>query len=147
MIKKIRHTGIVVKNIKKSLDFYRDFLELSIFSEDEERGPFIEKVVGIDGVDLKWIKLKLPDGNLIEIIEYISHPYKNLVKDSSANKIGCPHIAFSVDDIEKLYDDFIEKGYRCVNPPALSLNGKVKVMYCYDPDDVILEFVEEIVNA
>ena len=145
MIKDIRHTGIVVKDIEKSLRFYRDFLGLKVFSEDKEKGSFIEKLVGIDDVELKWVKLKTPDGNLVELIEYISHPYNiTSLNDSSANKTGCPHLAFTVDDIEKFYDAYKSMGYRSINPPALSLNGKVKVMYCFDPDEVILEFVEEI---
>jgi catechol 2,3-dioxygenase-like lactoylglutathione lyase family enzyme len=147
MIKNIRHTGIVVKDLEKSLSFYKDFLGLKIFSEDREKGSFIEKLVGIDGVELKWVKLKTPDGNLVELLEYISHPYKSTGKDRSANKTGCPHLAFTVDDIDKFYADFKEKGYSSINPPALSPNGKVKVMYCYDPDEVILEFAEEIVSA
>ena len=70
MILATRHTGLVVRDLDKSLVFYRDILGLSIFKRMKESGPYIEWVVGIPGVVLEWIKLKANDGSLVELIQY-----------------------------------------------------------------------------
>ena len=50
MILNIRHTGIVVRDLESSLDFYRDLLGLSVWKREKEEGAFIENVVNIPGV-------------------------------------------------------------------------------------------------
>jgi len=35
-------------------------------------------------------------------------------------------------------------GGSIVNPPAVSANGAVKVMYCHDLDGILMEMVEEL---
>ena len=75
MIKNIRHTGIVVNDLEKMAVFYRQlgFIEVS---REIESGQFIEKVVNIPKVELEWIKMRSPDGYLIELLQYLSHPQK-----------------------------------------------------------------------
>ena len=52
MITHIRHTGIVVDNLKSALEFYQGLLGFQIVKTMEENGPFIETILGLDGVDL-----------------------------------------------------------------------------------------------
>jgi len=145
MIKAIRHTGLVVRDINASLTFYRDVLGLSVVKRMTESGPFIEKVVGIPGAVLEWIKLKAPDGSLIELIQYHSASSRSpVIENAPSDKLGCSHIALTVRDLELCYRVLTEKGLRCNNVPQLSPDGLVKVMYCHDPDGIILELVEEL---
>ena len=57
MIRETRHTGLVVRNLERSLAFY-EALGLRVWKRDKESGPFIETVVGIPGVRLEWVKLR-----------------------------------------------------------------------------------------
>lgn len=147
MILATRHTGLVVRDLEVSLAFYRDILGLSVFKRMKESGPYIEHVVGIPGVLLEWIKLKVSDGSLVELIQYhtnsgISQEIVNL----SSDRLGCSHIAFTVNDIDRLYEVLVAKGYYCKSVPQMSPDGSVKVMYCHDPDGIIVELVEEVVE-
>ena len=72
MISSIRHSGIVVRDLQRVADFYRSLGFIDANSEKEE-GDFIEQVTGLKGAKLEWIKLKAPDGNLIELLKYHSH--------------------------------------------------------------------------
>ena len=45
-------------------------LGFSVHSEDVEKGRFIEQVTGLDKVKLKWVKMKLSDGSLLELLQY-----------------------------------------------------------------------------
>lgn len=146
MILAARHTGIVVRNLNKSLLFYKDILGLTIFKRMTESGPHIERLVGIPGAVLEWVKLKAKDGSLVELIQY--HSNSNIfqkVENIPSDRLGCSHIAFTVADIDNVYKALTNKGYHCNSSPLVSPDGLVKVMYCHDPDGTTLELVQEIV--
>ena len=144
MILNTRHTGIVVRDLNKSLRFYIDLLGLSIWKRITEEGDFIDKVVALPGAKIEWVKLKAPDNSLVELIEYHSHPATKKIENSDSNTLGCSHIAFTVENLERLYGQLCEHGVHCNSCPQLSPDGKVKVLYCHDPDGVIVELVEEL---
>jgi len=144
MILGTRHTGLVVRNLDKSLEFYHDLLGFKIVKRMTESGDYIDKIVGIPDAVIEWVKLELPDRSLVELLEY-----KSGLEDTEtdpqypSNKHGCSHIAFTVDNISGLNDLLTQNGYVCKHEPLNSPDGKVKVMYCHDPDGIILEMVEE----
>ena len=141
MIKAVRHTGIVVRNLDESVKFYRTlgFVE---DNRDIEEGVFIDTVVGLQGAKLEWVKLKAPDGYLLELLQYHSHPeQKNIVKQKS-NQLGCSHLAFSVKGINAVCEKIKKIGGSMVNPPALTNDKKVKVAYCHDNEGNLMEIVE-----
>ncbi len=144
MVTALRHTGLVVRNLDKSLAFYVGVLGLIPWKRSVEKGPFIESVVGISGVTLEWVKLKTTGGGLVELLQYHSHPDKVPLKNQSSNRIGCSHVAFTINNIDHLYIELIESGHSVISPPQKSPDGKVKVLYCHDPDGMILELVEEL---
>ena len=46
-MKAIRHTGIVVSSMKRSLEFYRDLLGLKMVKDFKEEGEYIDKISGL----------------------------------------------------------------------------------------------------
>lgn len=145
MISGVRHTGLVVRDIADSLKLYRDILGLTVFKQAAEEGAYIEKLVGIEKAKLKWVKLKAPDGYLIELLQYTHpKPAEAATANSPSDTIGCSHVAFTVRDIEALYRVLTDKGYHCNASPQLSPDNKAKVMYCHDGDGIIIELVEEM---
>ena len=144
MILGTRHTGLVVRDLERSVAFYTEVFGLEVFGRSVEHGEFIEKLVGIPGVKLEWAKLAAPDGSLLQLLEYHSHPDQTPLASAPANRLGCSHLAFAVEDIGQVHAAFKERGLNVVNEPQVSPDGKVKVMYCHDPDGIILEVVEEL---
>ena len=148
MITSIRHVGLVVKDLNRSLKFYCDLLGLSIYSRHvEEKGQFIDKLVSINNVVVEWVKLNIPGGGLIELLQYHSHPDADNFKDDEyfpSNRLGCSHIAFTVHDLFALYNKLIQKGYKCNSEPLIAPSGKIKILYCHDPDGIILEMIEQL---
>jgi len=115
----IRHTGIVVKNLKKEIKFYEKF-GLKILKEDLEKGEFISTILGNE-VEVKTCKLT----EQIELLQYIKGHGEN-------------HIAFTIDN----EDDF--KKLKLISKPQISPDGKVKVAFGYDPEHNLIELVYEI---
>jgi catechol 2,3-dioxygenase-like lactoylglutathione lyase family enzyme len=144
MIKGYRHTGVVVRNLRRSLAFYQDILGFTIWKQALETGTFIEQVVGIPGVVLEWVKLKAPDGSLLELLQYHSHPdIEDRPELPAANRLGCAHLAWTVQDLSSLYQTLLQHRIDCNSPPQTAPDGTVKALYCHDPDGTIIELVEE----
>jgi len=139
----VRHTGIVTSNLEKMAVFYR-----SLGFVDENRaveiGAFIEQVVQLDGVEVEWIKMRSPDGFLLELLQYHSHPQQFRGTLAKSNDLGCSHMAFTVDDVSAVCRHITESGGTVKHEPALSPDGNVKVVYCHDPEGVLNEIVEEL---
>ena len=142
MIRNVRHTGIVTHDLERMAAFYR---ALGFVDESHaiETGLFIEQVVHLDGVEVEWIKMRAPDGSLLELLQYHSHPLSLRSDLAKSNELGCSHLAFTVGDIDKACEIVTNSGGRITNPPAIAPNGRVKVVYCHDPEGGLIELVEE----
>jgi catechol 2,3-dioxygenase-like lactoylglutathione lyase family enzyme len=145
VIRNTRHTGSVVRDLERALTFY-EALGLKIWKREEESGPFIDTVVGIPGCRLEWAKLQAPDGSLVELLQYRSHPDDQPLQNAPSNRLGCSHIAFTVDDLAETCQLVDQLGGSVVNPPAMAPNGKARVAYCHDLDGILMELVEELVS-
>ncbi|MFA5920950.1 MAG: VOC family protein [Methylococcaceae bacterium] len=143
MILNQRHTGLVVRDLNRSISFYEG-LGLKVWRREEEAGPFIDDVVGISDVRIEWAKMKCPDGSLVELLQYHSHPDIQPLADAPSNRSGCSHIAFTVNNIARTCGELVKLGGTVVNPPAIAPSGLVRVAYCHDPDGILMEVVEEI---
>lgn len=147
MISSTRHTAFVVRNLDNSLKFYCDILGLEVYRRHTEEGSFIDSLTGIENVKLEWVKLIIPAGGLIELLQYHSHPdpeAQQKANPSPANKLGCSHVALTVRDLSKLHSKLISNGYICKSTVLLAPGGKAKILYCHDPDGAILELIEDL---
>jgi len=143
MILGVRHTGIVTSNLEKMATFYRS---LGFVDENRavETGAFIEQVVQLVDVEVEWIKMRSPDGFLLELLQYHSHPQQHSGALAKSNDLGCSHMAFTVDDISAVCRHITESGGKVKREPAVSPDGNVRVAYCHDPEGVLIEIVEEL---
>ena len=141
MISGIRHTGIVVTDMEKALAFYRDLLGLKIAKDFKEEGDYIDSISGLSGVRVWMVKLSADAGSMVELLQYLSHP-REPGDNPQICDIGCSHIAFTVDDIDKEYTRLLKGGVKFNCPPYVSPDGYAKVVFCHDPDGTSIELVE-----
>uniref|UniRef100_A0A6M3KG34 Putative glyoxalase n=1 Tax=viral metagenome TaxID=1070528 RepID=A0A6M3KG34_9ZZZZ len=137
MIKNIRHFGIVVKDLDRGLYFYRDLLGLV----EINRGTLTEKETeDYIQVSEKLIYVKLGiKNNLYPCIELYNF-HKPILNETSSHS----HIALTVDNSEKIYEELLKEGIGFANKPIFDRNKQNKVCFCKDFDQNILELVEEI---
>jgi catechol 2,3-dioxygenase-like lactoylglutathione lyase family enzyme len=140
---KIRHTGIVTKNLKKSLYFWVDLLGFKIKKKLNEKGELIDKVICYKNVRVKTLKLEDSYKNLIELL-YFSNPprFKRTSIEPYTN--GYTHISLTVKNIEFMYQIFKKKKIIFNSPPKRSADGMVKMTYCRTPEGAFLELVQEL---
>ena len=135
-----RHTGIIVKDMKKSLHFYKDILGLKVIQDFSDSSDYINKITGIKNADVHMIKLKAEDETVLEILEYRNHPTE--LMEYPIYNVGACHIALQVRNANDAYNKLIENNVRIISKPVLSSEKIAKVFFCFDPNDVRIELVE-----
>ena len=144
MITHVRHTGIVVENLKAALKFYQDVLGFQAVKTMEENGPFIEAALGLKGVNLTTVKMRAPDGSMIELLCFKTHPDNSKGPERKIYERGISHIALTVDDLDADYLRLLNAGANFISPPQTNLEGTVKIAFCRDPHGNILELVQTL---
>jgi len=124
---KFDHIGISVSNLNKSLDFYKSnfgFQEVVRFTKKEWDG--------------EAVKLKL---GKMELELFCFNNAKSKKGDySDLETIGIKHIAFLVEDIDKIYRELKNKGLD-IDEPKIGTTVK-KFCFLRDPDKISIELIE-----
>ena len=141
MISAIRHTGLVVADLERALHFWCDVLGFRVVRQMDESGPHIDAMMGLRDVRVTTAKLAAPDGNMIELLRFHSHPDQPRW-NGTPHSTGFTHIALTVDDLDQLVSKLTQEGVRFPAPPQRSPDGYAKVIYAQGPEGVLLELVE-----
>jgi catechol 2,3-dioxygenase-like lactoylglutathione lyase family enzyme len=146
MIKSTEHFSFTVSHLEDTLHFFCDILGLKASPIAEIDNEDVHKIIKMPGSRLRISIVQTPDNRKIELIEYVKPKGKRI--DLKTCNAGVGHIAFLVDDIEKMYNDLIKKGVMFNSAPVWAVgnegNGKWGVCYLKGPDDITLELVEVI---
>ena len=140
IVKGFRHTGIICKDIEKSLHFYRDLLGLDVIQDFWDSSDYINKITGIKQGNVHMIKLKADDGSVLELLDYETHPTKTI--NFEVYNVGACHLALQVNNIDEAYQQLTKYGVEFISGPVLSSEGIAKVCFCFDPDKTRIELVE-----
>ncbi len=128
------HVGISVRNIEESMEWYRhvlgfDLLWCKDFEDLKAKIAFVKK----DDFEIE----------LFEHHESINLPEERRMPKSDIQTQGTKHVAFGVEDITTLFEDFKNKGVDIVfgpieSPPKDALFGFIR-----DPSGVLIEFIQK----
>ena len=77
---KIRHTGLVTKNLKKSLNFWSKLIGFKVKIKLKEKGTTIDQVLGYKNVLVKTLKLRDSNNNLLELLYFYNSPKVKKIK-------------------------------------------------------------------
>ena len=140
------HTTIIARDWMKLSDFYIQVFGCKPASPAKNHsGQWIEKMTGIEGVNIKGIHLILPgftDGPILEIFQYNAENPRNSAV--TANQQGFNHIAFQVDAVEEVLEKTIEFGGRRLGElvtKEMAGVGLLTTIYAQDPEDNIIEIL------
>lgn len=141
MIVATRHTGIVVHDLETCLLFWRDVMGLEVVSDFWEDGEYINTLQHLTGVRLHMIKLRAPDGSLIELLQDQAHPTPPPAHNDLCDR-GIRHIAFTVADVEAAWRTLQSQRCAVLSAPITSLDGKARLFFARDPEGNLMEIVQ-----
>jgi len=140
---KIRHTGIVTRNLKRSLLFWEKLIGFKEVNSQIESGNLIDSVLGYKNVKVKTIKLKDKKKNLIELLYFYNSP-KFIKRKIDPYTLGYTHISITVKNIDSMYQNLKKKKIKFNSRPQITSDKKHKMTYCKTPEGAFLELVEEL---
>ncbi len=139
---KLDHLNIVVHDLEQAARFFGLF-GYEIEDEADLSGEWISKVVGLDRVDARYVRLKSPDSPvMIELIHYRNPPGEATGSIDQANEPGYRHIAFQVDDIEAEVRRLTQAGVRFLSPVHSYMRTGKKIVYGKGPEGILVELAE-----
>ncbi|MBF9040320.1 glyoxalase [Rhodobacterales bacterium LSUCC0387] len=141
MISAVRHTGLVVADLERALHFWCQVLGFKVVKQMDEEGPHLDAMMGLQDVRVTTVKLAAPDGNLVELLRFHSHPDQPRWSGAPYST-GFTHIALTVNDLDALIFTLAKEGVTFPAPPQYSPDGCVKVIYATGPEGILLELVE-----
>src|SRR5260370_39645833 len=104
MLRGFHHMSFTVRDLERSLQFYRDLLGMSVEYYTRERStPYLAEITGFPGVRMRTALLRpAPDSRqLLELIEYIEPAGISL--DVRTCNAGSAHLCVITDDVQALY--------------------------------------------
>ncbi len=146
-IQNMRHTGLVVRDLGRCLDFYQNVLGLEVKSMRDESGSFLDTVLADAGIAVTTVKLAADSGEtLLELLHFKSPAGIETGPGSppSYHAFGFTHAAFTVYDMDQVCAAVIKAGGQSLSAPRLSADGTVRVAFCRDPEGNLLEMVQNI---
>jgi lactoylglutathione lyase len=145
MINSVEHFSFTVSNLNEGLHFFCDLLGLKATPVMEVNNEDVQRIIGIPGAQLRISLVQTPDKQNIELIEYVKP--KGIKLDLKTYNAGVSHLAFLVDDVQRMYNDLSKKGVEFRNPPTWTTGndgkGRWGVCYVKGPDDITLELIEK----
>jgi catechol 2,3-dioxygenase-like lactoylglutathione lyase family enzyme len=142
-IQRMEHVGIVVNDLAAATEF---FVQLGLRLQGEARveGRWVDRIIGLDGVQSDITYLETPDGQShVELSKFHSPTAVGDGRPAPANKLGLRHIAFGVDDIDAAVAGLRSRGVELVGE-VLQYEDLYRLCYIRGPEGIIVELAEQI---
>lgn len=146
MLAGIRHTGLVVQDLEAARRFWCDVMGFTVGIEMHESGPYVDGMLGLSGARVTTVKLSAPDGQLLELLRFDTHPSTPSWQGTPIST-GYTHLALTVADMGLSRERLAQHGAEFLGDPQTSPDGKVAVAYCRGPEGVLIELVQELGHA
>jgi predicted enzyme related to lactoylglutathione lyase len=138
------HTNIIARDWQKLVRFYEDVFECVYLPPKRDLyGDWLSRATGMPDARIEGKHLRLPgfgqDGPTLEIFSY-TQMEPNL--PPAANRVGLGHLAFSVDDVQKILEKVIACGGKALGDMVqreIPNYGTITFVYASDPEGNIVE--------
>jgi methylmalonyl-CoA/ethylmalonyl-CoA epimerase len=131
---KLHHIGVAVKDLDTTMKLYRDILKL--------------KLLGIEEVVEEGVKIAMFDAGSVRIELLMgTKPDSAISKFIEKRGEGIHHIAFQVDDVDRVCDELVRAGLQLTYPqPKLVAGGSRKINFINPKSTggVLIEVLTEV---
>lgn len=142
-IKRMEHVGIVVEDLAAATDF---FVELGLERRGgaEVGGEWVDRVIGLEGVQAEIAMLQTPDGGAqVELSQFHAPEGVRGEESPPSNALGIRHVSFLVEDIDGMVDGLRSRGFELVGSLE-QYKDMYRLCYVRGPEDIIVELAEEL---
>ena len=149
MFTSVAHIGFTVRDLDRSIAFYRDVLGLTYIGEMKMGGPETAELFQQLGCRARvaYLRPQDPVAPPVELIEFEGV----IVRESTPSlfKTSISELCFATDDIDREYERLSAAGVSFLSEPQTFDStaygfGKSRAVYFFDPDENILELIQPI---
>lgn len=140
---KLDHVGIVVQDLEAAVQF---FLDLGLEREGGGivEGPWVDAVVGLEGVRNEIAMLHTPDGHgRLELIRVDSPSGGGEPEAAPSNRPGIRNVAFEVDDVTATVAGLRDRGFDLVGELA-DYEDVYRLCYVRGPEGIIVMLAQSL---
>jgi len=145
----VEKVTITVRDLKKSLDFYKNVLPFKEIRRYEYTGAPLAKLTGLNDEDLSVKVVELGIGEEVIALQEFQNEGRilDIPEDSKSNDLWFQHVAIVVSDMETAYNGLKKAGVEEVSrgpqtlPAYITAAAGIKAFYFKDPDDHNLEII------
>ena len=142
-IQRMAHVGIVVDDLAAATAFFVE-LGLKLEGEWSLEGDWVDRVVGLDGVQTENAMLETPDGHgQLELTRFHAPPGRGGDRQAPANTPGIRHLSFEVDDVDAAVARLRGRGAELVGEVE-RYKDRYRLCYLRGPEGIIVELAEQI---
>ena len=141
----VSHIAICVRDLDKSLAFYRDILGMRVTLDqvqDTTTGG-LPNVYKHPRQTRRTVHVRYGEGNTTPSLVLTSHPGdRSDGEPIKLDQVGISHLSFTVRDVKALAAELESKGVRLAGAMDSFTNaqGEVSSVFVYDPDGILLQF-------
>jgi glyoxylase I family protein len=133
------HVGITVKNLERSLKFYREVAGMTAGEIFDGQSAEFDTLTNNPGARLRGVHLTAGPF-MLQLLEYKAGGGATL--DLHHNNVGSPHLCFYVPDVEAKYAEIKRRGDVAVTSGIVQIARNMRSFYTEDPDGVPVEFLQ-----
>jgi catechol 2,3-dioxygenase-like lactoylglutathione lyase family enzyme len=143
-IKRMDNVGIVVNDLKAAIAFFGE-LGMELVGEATVRGDWVDRVVGLNGVESEIAMMRTPDDHIRLELSKFKAPEVTTpdLKNEQINTLGKHRIMFAVDDIKDTIARLHTHGAELVGE-VVQYRDMYLLCYLRGPEGIMLALAEEI---
>jgi catechol 2,3-dioxygenase-like lactoylglutathione lyase family enzyme len=108
------HVALLVRDLSRSVAFYRDVLDLRVAAEMEFAGADAARTLGLDPTATCRVAALGRDGIRLELVQIVAPPLEVADGPRAPRAIGLSHLAFAVDDLDATVQSLRDRGVEIV---------------------------------
>jgi catechol 2,3-dioxygenase-like lactoylglutathione lyase family enzyme len=142
-VERMDHVGVVVSDLAAATAFFVE-LGLELQGEQSVEGAWVDRVVGLEGVQAEIAMLQTPDGEArVELASFGAPSSPGGEGDVAANTPGIRHLTFAVDDLDGLLARLQARGAELVGE-VVRYRDIYRLCYIRGPEGIIIELAERL---
>jgi catechol 2,3-dioxygenase-like lactoylglutathione lyase family enzyme len=143
-IQRMDNVLIVVEDLEAAKAFFGE-LGMELEGETQVEGPWVDSVVGLDGVRADIAMLRTPDGHgRVELTRFHTPPAVRAEPENApANALGLRRIMFVVDDLDDVVDRLRTHGAELLREIA-QYQDVYRLCFMRGPEGIIIGLSEQL---
>jgi catechol 2,3-dioxygenase-like lactoylglutathione lyase family enzyme len=139
----MHNVSIVVDDLEAAIAFFAE-LGLELEGETTVEGPWVDRIVGLDGVRSDIAMMRTPDGHSrLELTKFQRPTATSVELNAPVNTLGIRRIMFAVEDINEVLARLQAHGAELVGE-VVQYEDTYRLCYVRGPEGILIALAEPL---